>query len=216
MLNGKSSLIEQSYQLYLTYFNLPLDNSQVRELNTFTSLLCDQSSERAKGQDKRGHTKGTMNHQLSVCMLDIKAAGDLIRLQRTSHVDCLASVERSVGNIIAAKLVPPTCRPNSESIRLAYRAVSDSKCTTNQELLKLLYDQAKTDPRIQPYLDMVIRLWLLSPPESVVESMASVVEDVFGPHRHKLDPLNAERELIIRSNGLCCCCAPLSAAASRA
>ena len=47
---------------------------------------------------------------------------------------------------------------------------------------------------------MCIRLWLLSLPESFVESMTSVLGEVFGAYRN-LEHESAAEELIIRWNG---------------
>lgn len=44
------------------------------------------------------------------------------------------------------------------------------------------------------------RVWLLYPCESIVESMGSVLKNIFGEHRN-LAPENAEKELIIAWNG---------------
>ena len=46
----------------------------------------------------------------------------------------------------------------------------------------------------------MVHLWLISPTETVVESMASTIQEVFGAHR-QLDHSNAARELVIRWNG---------------
>ena len=51
----------------------------------------------------------------------------------------------------------------------------------------------------QPFVQTVIRVWLLPPAESVVESMASVLK-VFSMHR-QLKHENAAQELMIRWNG---------------
>ena len=81
------------------------------------------------------------------------------------------------------------CAPNSDACK---------GMKTNQEPLKhLLLRQAAVT---KPYLDLVIRMWLISPPESVVESMVSAVKEVFGMHR-QLTHANAAMEPAIRWNG---------------
>ena len=71
----------------------------------------------------------------------------------------------------------------------------------NPEMLRALWKMAADgQPELWPFLHLVVRLWLISPSESVVESMAGIVKVVFGPHRRLLHE-NAAKELIIRWNG---------------
>ena len=64
----------------------------------------------------------------------------------------------------------------------------------------MLWSRRDEIPELSGYLTTCIRLWLISPPESIVESMCSVLGEVFGAHRN-LDHESAARELVIRWNG---------------
>ena len=175
-------------------------NSKVKELHDYTAALIDHCDKRGKGQDCRGNNKGAMNHRLTLSMLDIKEAGDLRRLKQTGHVDHLKSVHRSIKSLVEQRFIPQSANVDMGSLTAVYKALRASSGSTNQELFKFLHKGAKDQTVLKPYLDLITRLWLLCPPESVVESMASVVEDVFGQHR-QLNHENAELELMIRWNG---------------
>ena len=173
---------------------------QVKELHAFTAALIDHCEKRAQGQDCRGNTKGAMNQRVSLAMLDIRAAGDLTRLKKTGHVDHVKLVESSIKALVAQKLIPQSAVVSMQSLTAAYTFLSCVSGDSNRELFKALHKEAQSRVALKPYVDLVTRLWLLCPPESVVESMASVVEDVFGQHR-QLNHDNAEKELMIRWNG---------------
>ena len=70
----------------------------------------------------------------------------------------------------------------------------------NRKLFKGLWEMAKDDQSLSDYMAVVVRLWLIWPVESVVESMGSVLKDVFKNSR-VLDHDNAAKELIVRWNG---------------
>ena len=65
---------------------------------------------------------------------------------------------------------------------------------------RCLLKKSGTSADLAPYADMVNRVWLLSSPESVVESMASVIKNIFGENR-QLTHQNAASELFVRWNG---------------
>ena len=65
-----------------------------------------------------------------------------------------------------------------------------------QQLLKLLWNQREQKPLLRAYIDLVKRLWLIYPAESVVESMSSILKEVFGTHRN-MKHENAAQELAI-------------------
>ena len=82
----------------------------------------------------------------------------------------------------------------------AYSKLRMTKPGSNQKLLKTLWSDG--DQRLSAYLVIVVRLWLLSPAESVVESMASAVKVVFGIQQARgLSHESAENDLIIQWNG---------------
>ena len=80
------------------------------------------------------------------------------------------------------------------------RVVGGADRNDNKELLKMLWSRRAEMPDLAGYLETCIRLWLISPPESIVESMCSVLGEVFGAHRN-LDYESTARELVIRWNG---------------
>ena len=134
----------------------------------------------------------------------IQEAADLEKLHgsESTHTKVVSIVD-DFRRLAAVQLIPRSAVPSIESVSAAAAALKVSGLPgkmCNQALLKVLWDSMAEAPAVRPYLNAVIRLWIMCPPESVVESMASVVGDVFGTHR-QLDHANAAKELVIRWNG---------------
>ena len=135
---------------------------------------------------------------------------DLLELRKVDlakHPQCLMGVVEAGRKLGEVGIVPASAVPSGRAIRAAYdflRSVPGE--VTNADLYGLLHKRAQTDPILRPYLEAVARIWLMSAPESVVESMASVVKDVFGEHR-QLEHRNAAMELAVRWNGPEAACA---------
>ena len=136
-------------------------------------------------------------------MPDIRQVADLHQLAASEvHVPLSARLVREAANRLAAgKLVPRSAVPSEVDIRAALSLLRRHPSHTSQQLWKLLVSpEHQQNLHIKGFADFVTRLWLLSPPESVVESMASVIGDVFGEHR-QLNHVNAAKELVVRWNG---------------
>ncbi|KAF0296390.1 spicule matrix protein [Amphibalanus amphitrite] len=172
---------------------------QSKEIKSFAAALADHCRRREKSTDARGATKGCHNAQLMDAMNDIRTASDLhsIKQSRTSSV--AVEVQQALHRLKRRRMIPDVV--TGECLKVAYQALQNSAPNlSNQELLKFLWERAKLQAALTPYVDTVIRLWLLCPAESVVESMGSTVKAVFGVHR-QLRHDNAEKELIVRWNG---------------
>ena len=140
-------------------------------------------------------------------MPDIRQVADLHQLASSdAPVPLSAHLVREAGNRLAAgKLVPRSSVPSEVDIRAALTVLRGHPSSTSQELWKLLVSREhQHNLHVRAFADFVTRLWLLSPPESVVESMASVIGDVFGDHR-QLNHENAAQELVVRWNGPTMC-----------
>ena len=165
----------------------------------FCRTLADHCRRRSHGVDNRGNNHGCDNAKLANNMEDVRMVGDLVQLRAARFAYTTIDVSKASERLTRSGLIPAACP--LESIRAVYDELRSDKCKamcTNQELLKhLLLLKA---PMMKPYLDLVVRVWLSSPPESVVESMASAVKEVFGVHR-QLSHANAAMELVIRWNG---------------
>ena len=171
-----------------------------RPVSKFIEALLAASDARMDGVDARGNKQGAMNQKLNALMADVRVAGDLKGMQRL-HEDCLAGVKRSMDRLIQERFAPRSSAVDLGSIRASWQFLNkQSTELSNQALLKLLAGEAKVWHELRPYYNFVVRMWLLSPPESVVESMGSVAENVFGTHR-QLDHRNAAMELQVRWNG---------------
>ena len=109
-------------------------------------------------------------------MLDIRTAGDLVRLKQTGHVEHLKEVERRIKSPREQSLIPASAHVGLESLTATCRVLTEASGSTNQELLVTLHKEAQAHPLLKPYVDLVTRLWLIFPAESVGESMASVAE----------------------------------------
>ena len=170
-------------------------------MSEFVRALYGSCVRRANGVDARGNDKGAMNRQLLVHMDDIRSAGDLQQLQRLAHVSLLGTVKSSIDKLIERKLAPKSAAVDIASLSAAWDFLRvQTAGLSNQKLMPLLAKEAEVQPAVRPFYRFVCRMWLMSPPESVVESMGSVADDVFGRHR-QLDHRNADMELQIRWNG---------------
>ena len=139
-------------------------------------------------------------------MEDIRCAADLQRMAvSSSRPKLLARLVREAGLRLAGrKLVPLTSVPTEDQVEAGISLVRGHQTCTNQELWKVLVGSQQGGGDAKKFADFVTRLWLLSPPESVVESMASVIGEVFGEHR-QLNHNNAAEELVVRWNGSFIC-----------
>ena len=167
----------------------------------------DRLSYRAKGHDKSGSSKGTANNAVEKSMPDIRQVADLQQLAASDvSVPVSARLVREAANRLAAgKLVPRSAVPSEVDIRAALSLLRRHRSSTSQQLWKLLVNREhRQNLYIKGFADFVTRLWLLSPPESVVESMASVIGDVYGEHR-QLNHHKAAQELVVRWNGPSLC-----------
>ncbi|KAF0311054.1 hypothetical protein FJT64_018091 [Amphibalanus amphitrite] len=154
---------------------------------------------RSHGTVSSGGQRGTSNKDVMDAMCDIRDVADLQRLQTGKAL--ASGVADASRRLIIRRLIPPSAEVSAKSAEAAIRLLGEaSQSLGNAELLRLLWSRRSSNAEVQQYLETCIRLWLLSPPESVVESMASVLGEVFGAHRN-LDHENAAKELVIRWNG---------------
>ena len=156
---------------------------------------------RRGGLNATGSNMDTDNQRLMDAMGDVKAVADLQGIRDSTH----GTVDAAVGAIhrlVSRRLVPQTCHVTRDSVLAAHAVLREPRCASqsNQQLLKLLWNSRDLVSGLRPYVELVVRLWLISPTETIVESMASAVQEVFGVHR-QLDHSNAARELVLRWNG---------------
>ena len=131
----------------------------------------------------------------------MRKVGDLSELRSAAHEDCLLYVRSNINDLVQAKLIPASAVPPRSSIRAAWAFARNlPEDMSNIEMCRRLFKESETNAGLAPYSDLVSRIWLLSSPESVVESMASVIKDIFGEHR-QLTHQNAALELFVRWNG---------------
>lgn len=130
-------------------------------------------------------------------MSDIRTAADLEQIRSAPSSGVAADISKAVSRLRAERLIPGAVP--GESIAAAYRALRKlDEGLTNQELYIKLRAMESED--LRAFLDLVARLWLTCPAESVVESMASAAKNVFGMNR-SLHHENAAKELTVRWNG---------------
>ena len=160
---------------------------------------------RGAGQDVSGSDKNTANYALGQSMDDIRAVADLHQLANSNvPVPVAARFYREAAErLVRRKLIPVDSVPAEAEVRAVLPLLHRHRAATNQELWKLLNGHA-SDHSMKMFTDLVTRVWLLSPPESVVESMGSIIAEVFGEHR-QLEHGNAAKELIVRWNGPSLC-----------
>ena len=159
-----------------------LFGAQVAEVAAFCRALADHCRRRPQGVDSRGNRHGSDNAKLSKYGTDLGTVGDLLQLQTARFAYVTVDIAKASERLHRSGLVPVPC--SVESIRAVFDELHSDRCSsmaTYQQLLKHLL--AVQTAQMKPYLDLVVRIWLLSPPESVVESMGNVVIEVFGTHR---------------------------------
>ena len=168
----------------------------IRLLQTLVErLVC-----RSRGVRKGGRDVGASNRSLNASMEQMRLIGDPRALRDLKHESSLALVETAAESLVARKLIPHSAKVSRTDILAAWRFLSRHPDADSKDLYKLLAKEAENDEQLAPYLALVTRAWLIGPVESVVESMASVLGDVYGTHR-QLEHDSGEDELIIRWNG---------------
>ena len=137
--------------------------------------------------------------KLKDSMVYIRMAGDLERIQKAPSSGIVNEIGKALERLQRERIIPKEDMP-WDSIRATYAKLRMTGPGSNRKLLKILWSDG--DQRLRAYLVIVVRLWLISPAESVVESMASVVKAVFGTHTARgLSHESAASELIVRWNG---------------
>ena len=162
-------------------------------MESFISCLVERIRLRSRGVDVRGRPVGAANELLSNNIHLLRKVGDLCQLRAVQHAECLMHVRNAAEELESLGIIPKSA--------LAYDAVREMPDElSNAELFRRLSKVAEQNGAVRSYSNLVSRVWLLAAPESVVESMGNVVQDVFGHHR-QLSHENAARELFIRWNG---------------
>ena len=166
----------------------------------FMNTLVERMVCRGRGTKKGEKSVGASNRALNGAMDQLKLVGDLCRLRDIKHESGLAFIESAIECLVLRKLIPSSAKVDRADITAAWQCVSPYTDQDTRDLYRVLAREAVCNDRLASYLDLVTRVWLISPVESVVESMASVLNDVYGAHR-QLDHANGEKELLIRWNG---------------
>ena len=173
--------------------------SQIHQISHFTGQLENHAASRQNGVDARGRTFGSHNMKVKEDMAYIRMAGDLERISKAPSSGIVREVGKALERLQRDKIIPREVVP-WDSIMATYSKLRMMEPGSNHQLLKRLWSAG--DARLAPYLALVVRLWLLCPAESVVESMASTVKAVFGTQKTRgLSHRSAASELIIRWNG---------------
>ena len=171
--------------------------SQTREISAFVHSLRDNCRRRSKGVDSRGASKGRDNDKLTSMMESIRTVSDLCAIQSSPTSSVVGSVLVAASRLHSSGIIPHTVPV--DAVRATYEALKELPPSTCKGLFKELYRHNRSS-EMRPYMELVVRAWLVSPTETVVESMAITVKAVFGENR-VLDHENAAHELIIRWNG---------------
>ena len=136
-------------------------------------------------------------------MDDVRKVADLVSVSKYGRPGYAREMFSAALRLKTHGLIPEV--PPMQALKAGCEYLSsnpEGQNSTNQKLFKSMWNEAKKEDR-QPlwlYVQLVTRLWLVWPAESIVESMASVAKDVFGTHR-RLNHRNAAKELTIRWNG---------------
>ena len=155
---------------------------------------------RRRGVNVRGRDLGSSNRSVHAAMDNIKTIGDLCQLRALKHESSALLVTMAADELVRQHLIPPAAAVTKEAVIAAWRCVRRYPEEDTRGLYTKLRAEATGKPMLRAYVDLVTRIWLICPMESVVESMASVIADIFGDHR-QLDHENATKELQIRWNG---------------
>lgn len=176
----------------------------MQQVSHYTEALARHSAMREEGVTKAGETKGCSNQKLVKAMPHVRRVADLDQFSASPSSGVVGDMIASVARLRSDGLIPEIGSVDRmrDSMVAAYKVIRAERGKrsnlSNPDLFKILWRCADQD--VRPYVLLVIRLWLMSPCESVVESMGSVVKEVFGEHRN-LKHANAARELVVRWNG---------------
>ena len=166
----------------------------------FCRILARYLRHRRSGMNATGSRMGTDNQLLQDVMIDIMDVSNLKRIRAAENPPDCGKIQHAVDRLVARRVIPPSCRTTPEAVKTAVAIIRRCDETTNQKLLKVLYKSLDKAPSVRSYVHLVCRLWIVQPTESVVESMASAVQEVFGVHR-QMEHSNAAMELQVRWNG---------------
>ena len=174
---------------------------QVAGIGDFIDSLVERVRLRSRGVDVRGRSVGAANELLHKNVHLLRKVGDLCQMRAVEHAECLTHVRSAAAELARLSIIPESAVVSGLSVRAAYDAVREMpEGLSNTELFRRLSKVAEENQTVKRYTELVSRVWLLAAPESVVESMGNVVQDVFGHHR-QLSHENAAKELFIRWNG---------------
>lgn len=174
---------------------------QVKDIGEFVCYLVERVRLRFRGLDVRGRAVGAANELLDSNMSLLRKVGDLGTLREARHARCLVHIREAAVELADHGIIPQSAVVSCKDVQAAFNAVRDMPAgLSNAEYFRRLSNKAKENAVIKRYVELVNRVWLLAAPESVVESMGNVVQDVFGHHRG-LRHDHAALELFIRWNG---------------
>ena len=122
-------------------------------------------------------------------MANIRSVADLVHLRNSKRTlqELVSEVLANMQYLARSGLIPRSCVTSESSVLEAVTVLRSLACEgpeTSQGLLKALWRLREDKPLLRAYIDVVKRLWLLFPVESVVESMSSILKEVFGTHTH--------------------------------
>ena len=170
-------------------------------MSDFVQILSNNLQRRMRGEHARRRDVGASNAQLALAMDDVSMVGKLSSVRGLKHQSSLTMVRSAVERLRHQKLIPESADAPGKSLVAAWRYLRElpDDCS-DKKMYNELVKESRVNPELRPYVDLVTRVWLLAPSESIVESMGSVIEDIYGDHR-QLSHENAARELAICWNG---------------
>ena len=166
-------------------------------MSDFVQILSNNLQRRMRGEHARRRDVGASNAQLALAMDDVSMVGKLSSVRGLKHQSSLTMVRSAVERLRHQKLIPESADAPGKSLVAAWRYLRElpDDCS-DKKMYNELVKESRVNPELRPYVDLVTRVWLLAPSESIVESMGSVIEDIYGDHR-QLSHENAARELTI-------------------
>ncbi|KAF0306494.1 hypothetical protein FJT64_022013 [Amphibalanus amphitrite] len=176
---------------------------QTELISSFCEELLETMKRRRRGMTLSGPIR-VKNQTVTSLMWKIRKVGDLVMVQASKDTQQLQvrGICEAMELLVAQGLIPASSVAPESSVVEAVSVLRTLPSTdaTNQHLLRHLHREQERKPLLRAYVQLVTRLWLLLPAESVVESMASVLKEVFATHR-QLHHDNAAKELVVRWNG---------------
>ena len=172
---------------------------QIGTILAFCTALVRNLKVWRDGTSASGVRKSTSNKTLRESMDDLRSVGDLQCMQSsgTAFDEQVSAMMAAAPRLVAKKLIPQSAKAPASSILEAIVVLRrGGRDRSNKALLKEFY---KHGDKVQTIIDLVMCVWLLSPPRSSLYPWQACYKFLLRTDSWFMK--TAAQELIIRWNG---------------